>query len=142
MGTAIDTEVVIDRPIDVVWRTMTAWDRAGAWMSGVERLEADGETVVGTRLTFRARGKDRPSELVAVEPGRSVTLRSTQGGVTADYRYALTPEGDDRTRARLVAECRADGAWQLVGPLLRMAIRRTDGGQMAALKATVEGEPA
>jgi uncharacterized protein YndB with AHSA1/START domain len=142
MSAVIDTEVVIDRPIERVWATMTNWERAGEWMSGVDRVVADGGIVAGTRLTFHARGKDRPSELVAVEPGRAMTLRSVQGGVTADYAYRLDPVDGRRTRARLVAECRTSGLWTLVGPLLRIAIRRTDGGQMADLKAVVESDPA
>lgn len=138
MAAAIDTEVTIDKPVDVVWERMTDWDRSGDWMPGVDGVEADGETVAGTTLTFRARGKDRTATVLDVEPGRALTLRSIQGGVTADYRYLVEPVGDGRSRAQLVAECRTSGLWSLVGPLLRVAIRRTDSSQMLKLKAAVE----
>lgn len=142
MAAAIDTEVTIDHPVDVVWARMTDWDRSGDWMPGIDGVEADGETVAGTTLTFRARGKDRTATVLDVEPGRALTLRSSQGGVTADYRYRLEPVGEGRSRAQLVAECRTSGLWSLVGPLLRVAIRRTDSSQMLKLKAAVEcGSP-
>ena len=141
MAAAIDTEATIDRPVDEVWKRLTDWDRAGEWMPGVDSLEASGGTVAGTTLTFRSRGKDRTATLLDVEPGRALTLRSTQGGVTADYRYRLEPLGEERSRAHLVAVCRTSGLWSVVGPLLRLAIRRTDGSQMQKLKAAVEGDP-
>lgn len=142
MSQAFDVEATIDRPIDVVWSALTDWDNAHRWMSGIDSLAAEGGLEPGTKLTFRARGKDRHSEIVQVEPGRSITLRSVQGGVTADYRYQLTPEGDSATTARLVAECRTSGLpWSLIGPLLRIVVRRTDGGQMNALKPFAEARP-
>ena len=142
MPAAIDTEVTIDHPVDVVWERMTDWGRTGDWMPGVDSVEADGETATGTTLTFRARGKDRTATVLDVEPGRALTLRSVQGGVTADYRYQLEPAGESRSRAQLVAECRTSGLWSLIGPLLRLAIRRTDGSQMLKLKAALDsGSP-
>jgi uncharacterized protein YndB with AHSA1/START domain len=82
----------IDRPVDVVWSRLTDWDRAAPWM-GVDAIRAEGATAVGTTLRFTARGKDRTSEIAALAPGRSVTLRSRQGGVTADYIYGVEPSG-------------------------------------------------
>lgn len=138
MSPAIDVEAVIGRPIDEVWEVLTNWDRAHEWMGSIDWIRADGETVPGTTLTFRAQGKDRTSQLAAMEPGKSLLLRSTQGGVTADYLYRLERAGTGQTRASLVAECRTSGLWRLVGPLLKVAVRRADGGQINNLKTVVE----
>ena len=123
-----------------VWRALTDWPRAPEWMNGIDSMAADGPLAVGTELTFRARGKDRHSEIADLDPGHSVTLRSRQGGVSADYTYTVESTGDGRSRLSLVAECRPGGLWRLYGPLLKWMIRRTDGGQPAALKALVESE--
>ena len=131
MTVAFTAARTIDRPADEVWQLLTDWNRAAGWL-GVDSIRADGPTAVGTALVFRTRGKERRSEIVALEPGRSVTLRSRQGGVEADYTYGVTPEGD-RTTATLVADVRTAGVWALVGPLVRAAIRRTDAGQLDAL---------
>jgi carbon monoxide dehydrogenase subunit G len=127
----------IERPAAEVWSVLTDWSRAGEWMSGIG--EMTGETEPGATLTFRARGKNRMTKVVALEPGRTLTLRSTQGGVRADYEYTLMPLDDGRTEATLSAECVMAGtAWRLFGGIIRSAMRRADSGQMDALKHVVE----
>jgi len=110
------------------------------WLvGGIEGLRADGPTEVGTTLTFTARGKERTSEITAVDDGRSVTLRSSQGNATADYAYGCRPDGDGGTLVTLVADCRTEGVvLGAVAPLLRMMMKRSDGGQLESLKAVVE----
>ena len=95
-------------------------------------------SAVGAVLTFHARGKERTSEIVALDPGCSITLRSVQGGVSADYVYGLTLLGDDHCEATLSAACNMTGAWRLLGPIIRPAMKRSDSGQMDALKRVVE----
>jgi uncharacterized protein YndB with AHSA1/START domain len=125
----------IDRPVDQVWARLTDWGRAAPWL-GVDSIRADGDTAVGTTLRFTTRGKDRTSEIAALQPGRSVTLRSRQGGVTADYTYGVEPSGPG-SRVTLVAEVVTRGAWSLAGPAIRAAIRRTDSGQLDAFAREV-----
>lgn len=139
MSQAFATETTIKRPIADVWGALTDWERAPEWMEAVESLHADGPTEVGTTLTFVSRGKTHTSEITAVEPGRSFTLTSTQGGVVARYHYRVDPAGDpESARARLAVEVDAHGGWKLIGPLVRRAVRRTDAGQMEDLRAHVE----
>lgn len=136
MSTAFDVTSVIDRPAEIVWRVLTDWHRAPAWMSGVDSVtQADGST-----LRFVARNRERTSEITAVQPGESLTLTSTQGGVRAAYTYSVEPDGA-ATRARLVADVTTSGLWRPAAPALRALIRRADGGQLDALKKLVEAEP-
>ena len=132
-------EATIDRPADAVWQAVTDWSNAHRWMAGVDWLKAEGEAAVGTRITFRARDHDRASTITAWQPGRSFVLRSEQGGVTADYEYAIEAVNASTTRATLTADCHMRGLpWRLLAPLIRMAIRKTDSGQLAALKQLLE----
>ena len=121
----------VDHPVEQVWRQLTDWDRAAGWL-GVDSIRAEGPTRVGTTLAFATRGKERTSEIAEVDPGRSITLRSQQGGVTADYRYTVEPAGSG-SRVALTADVRTRGAWALAGPMIRAAIRKTDSGQLDAL---------
>lgn len=132
MTTAFTASTTVERPAPEVWARLTDWPAASAWMSGVDSVR-----VSGSELTFRARGRDRAGRVEVVEPGRTVVVRSTQGGVTAAYTYTCVPDGD-RTRVTLTADCRAGGVWRPFGGLLRAAIRRADGGQLANLKRVVE----
>lgn len=64
---------VVDSPVDQVWHLLTDWSRAAGWL-GVDSIRADGRTEVGTTLRFVTRGKERTSEIAALDPGRSITL--------------------------------------------------------------------
>ena len=137
MGIAFEVEERVARPPQVVWDRLTDWASAPLWMAGIDAMQARGPTAVGTTLVFTARGKQRPSEITRVEDGRSVTLTSRQGPVTAAYTYRCEPDGDG-TRIGLVADCQIRGPLRLLAPLLRWAVARTDGGQMRALKQVLE----
>jgi len=140
MPKAFAVEATIDRPADQIWSALTDWPNAYLWMPGVDAMAASGPTEVGTELSFHARGKDRPALISALDPGRAITLRSVQGGVTADYRYTIEPAGDGRSQVHLDADCATTGLWSIVGPVLRMMMKRTDAGQLERLKAVVEAE--
>jgi uncharacterized protein YndB with AHSA1/START domain len=135
MTQAFRRERVIEAPVDEVWRRLTDWDRAAGWL-GVDAIRADGPTRPGTTLRFTARGKEHTSEITALDPGRSITLRSQQGGVTADYTYAVAADPGG-TRVTLTADVGTRGGWWLAGPMIRGAIRRTDSGQLDALDREV-----
>ena len=137
MTVAFTSATTIGHPVGPVWNRLVDWDSAAQWMSGVDALRAEGPVAAGTTLVFTARGKERRGSIVAVEPGRSVTLRSIQGGVTADYAYECVDQGRG-TRVSLVADCSMTGPFRLLGPLIRFAIRRADGGQLDAFAATFD----
>ena len=131
MTIAFTSVTLIDRPAEEVWSRLTDWEHAAGWL-GVDSVAADGPTAVGTRLRVHTRGTEQRSEITVLDPGRSVTLRSRQGGVTADYAYTVDP-ADGGSRLTLVADVAVRGAWVLAGPALRAVIRRTDQGQVDAL---------
>lgn len=141
MARTISAAETIERPSAEVWATLTDWPGAIRWMNGIDSMSIDGETVEGARIRFLARGNERDSLITHCEPGRAITLRSQQGGVRADYTYSLESVGESSTRVSLDAECHFSGLqYRLLGPLIRFAIRRTDGGQIATLKRVIEGE--
>ena len=140
MARTISVAETIDAAPDQVWDVLTDWPGAIRWMNGIESMSVDGETVEGARVRFFTRGQERESLITHCEPGRSVTLRSQQGGVTADYTYSIEPVGGSGSRVSLEAECHFSGpVYRLLAPLIGFAIRRTDGGQIAALKRVIEG---
>ena len=140
MAQTFAVDEVIQRPAPQVWEALTDWTNAHRWMPGIEGITAEGETAEGTKLTFRARGADRTSTIVQCDVGRLIVLRSVQGGVTADYTYEVHEQGEGSAQVTLVANCQITGLWwSLVSPLLRIAIRFSDGKQLRLLKAMVEG---
>ncbi|MEM8905315.1 MAG: SRPBCC family protein [Actinomycetota bacterium] len=136
MARAFEREVVIGRPVAEVWSTLVDWSTAPRWMSGIERIAANGPVAPGTQLTFSARGRVRPAEILEAGDGRLV-VRSEQGPVSATYCYEVeaTPGG---TRFRLTVDCDVRGPLRLLAPLVGRTLRRTDGGQPDALRSLLE----
>jgi carbon monoxide dehydrogenase subunit G len=130
--TAFIVSTIVERPAAEVWARLTDWPAAPAWMPGVESI-----LVNGPELTFRARGRDRRGRIEILDPGRTVVVHSSQGGVSAAYTYSCVPDGG-RTKVTLTADCHAGGIWRPFAGLLRAAIRRADSGQLAGLKRTIE----
>lgn len=140
MAPTFSVETTIANPSTEVWAALTDWENAPKWIRGIDRMEADGGTATGTKLTFFAHGSARSSVIADCDASRSIRLRSVQGGVTADYSYALHPIGEDGTRVTLVADCRSEGFWwRAISPFIRVAIRLTDGKQLEGLKRLIEG---
>ena len=135
----LSVEEAFQKPAPQVWEALTDWTNAHRWMPGIDGMTAEGETATGMKLTFRARGADRSSTIIHCDVGRSIVLRSVQGGVTADYTYELHEIDERSARVTLVANCQITGLWwKLVSPLLRLVIRFSDGKQLRLLKAMVE----
>lgn len=132
------TEATILASREDVWATLTDWSRAPEWMDGVDGLAADGPVAAGTQLTFTTAGRERCSSILDATPAESLTIRSVLRGVTADYVYVLE-DADDGTRVSLTATCATSGVQRLLGPVLKDAMRRTDSGQLDALRTLVEG---
>jgi carbon monoxide dehydrogenase subunit G len=140
MTTAFTASATVDRPVGEVWQRLVDWDTADQWMSGVDAVSAPVPLAAGSTVVFTARGKERAATVVALDPGRSITLRSVQGGVSADYTYECVADGRG-TRVGLVADCTMTGPVRLLGPVIRYAIRRADGGQLDAFAATFTARP-
>lgn len=126
-------------PPDRVWTTLTDWPNAPAWMPGIDSMQQEGygPAEAGTTVVFQARGAQRTSVIMDWDPPRRLTLRSVQGGVTADYVYTLEPEGSG-TRLTLSAMCTTQGLWRLIGPIISWAMARADSSQPQRLKAAME----
>lgn len=124
---------------ETVWRYLADPARMADWMAGIDSMRlAPGQAMAeGAELQFTARGAERRSTVVGFRAGEEIVLQSVQGPVTATYRYTLGAEGEG-TRITLAADCAARGLARLLLPVLRPLIRRTDGGQLRALKTLIE----
>ena len=102
MAQAFSVEEIIGHPAPHVWAALVDWPNAHRWMPGIDTIAADGQTAEGTRLTFRARGKDRSSTIVRCVAGQSIVLRSVQGDGC--------PPANPLARVRVRARSRSSGS--------------------------------
>lgn len=130
----------IAKPPLVVWGQLADARAMSKWMSGVTSVETADETGdlgQGSTLLFKARGAERTADVLDCVAASLLTIRSTQGQVEATYRYTLEPDADG-TRIELTAECTVAGAARLLFPLIKLAVRLSDGGQLRRLKRAAE----
>lgn len=137
MTVAFTASQTIPASPDAVWSVLTDWNRAPDWL-GVDRMRGESPPNVGSELTFTARGAERTSTVTELDPGRRITMTSSQGPVTANYRYVLAPDAAG-TAVALEAEVLVRGPLRIMAPIIRRSIAKEDGTQLQRLAAAVRG---
>lgn len=105
-GLSIEREVVVGAPAEVVWHTVTDPDQMSRWFA--DRVELVAQPGAHGSMDFGCHGGG-PVVVEAVEPPRRFSFRwnYTPGeepvaGNSILVELTLTPEGDERTRLRVV----------------------------------------
>lgn len=139
-----EIEVVIDRPVDVVFPLFNDGSKMPLWMEGFERIEhLGGEPgTVGSqsRLVFRENGREivLDETMTAVKPNEELAFSVSAPMIASDVTIRFTPE-EGRTRVRSTNAVRGTGlfGWAMV-PMLAGSIRRRTEGDMRRFKEMVE----
>ena len=104
-GLAIEREVLIEAPVEVVWRTLTEPDQMSQWFA--DRVDLVVEPGAHGYLEFGDQGG--PVVVEAVEPPTRFAFRwnhprdeEPAAGNSMLVEFTLTPEGAERTRLRVV----------------------------------------
>ena len=104
-GLAIEREVLIEAPVEVVWRTITEPDQMSQWFA--DRVELVIEPGARGYMLFGDQGG--PVVVEAVERPTRFSFRWNHpreeepvAGNSMLVEFTLTEEGDERTRLRVV----------------------------------------
>src|ERR1700722_4695362 len=104
-GLTIDRDILIEAPVEVVWRTLTEPDQMSQWFA--DRVDLVVEPGAHGYLEFGAQGG--PAVVEAVEPPPRFAFRWNHPrdeepavGNSMLVEFTLRPEGDERTRLRVV----------------------------------------
>ena len=110
----IDREVLIEAPVGVVWRTITEPDQMSQWFA--DRVELVVEPGAHGYMEFGDQGG--PVVVEAVDPPTRFSFRWNHpraeepvAGNSMLVEFTLTPEGDERTRLRVVESGHELRAW-------------------------------
>jgi uncharacterized protein YndB with AHSA1/START domain len=140
----IEESVEIDRPPEEVFAYVADPEHLPEWSGIVQevRKEGQGQPQEGDRFTtaakFLGRRFETPMEVVAHEPPRRHSDRSTGGPFEQEYTFIVEETEGGGTRLTQVAEGEPAGFFRLVGPLLEMAGRRQFRADLENLKALLE----
>lgn len=101
---AIEREVVIEAPAEVVWRTITEPDQMSLWFA--DRVDLVAEPGAHGYMQFENQGG--PVVVETVDPPRRFSFRWNHPrgeepvvGNSILVEFMLTPDGDSRTRLRV-----------------------------------------
>jgi uncharacterized protein YndB with AHSA1/START domain len=104
-GLSIDREIVIEAPIEVVWRTITEPDQIGRWFA--DRVDLVVEPGARGYMQFGDQGG--PVVVQVVDPPTRFSFRwnhprgaEPAAGNSMLVEFTLTSEGAERTRLRVV----------------------------------------
>ena len=113
-GLVIEREVLIEAPVEVVWRTITEPDQMSQWFA--DRVELEAKPGAHGYLGFGDQGG--PVVVEVVDPPTRFSFRWNHpvaeepvAGNSMLVEFTLIPEGDERTRLRVVESGHELLAW-------------------------------
>lgn len=137
------TETVIDRLVADVAAYAADPDNAPRWYDNIESVEwrSTPPLGVGSRLAFVARFLGRrleyTYEIVDLEPGRRLVMRTEEGPFPMETTYTWEPSGTG-TRMSLRNRGEPSGFSGVAAPMMAAAMRRANRKDLAKLKAILE----
>jgi uncharacterized membrane protein len=144
MAVDVRTDTVIDRPVDVVASYAADPANAPTWYAQIDAVEpkTDPPLRVGSQMAFVARFLGRrleyTYEIVELDPGARLVMRTAQGPFPMETTYTWEPAGDGATRMTLRNRGEPAGFSRLVAPFMAGAVRRANRKDLAKLKSILE----
>ena len=139
----VKTSVVINRPIEEVFKFSDDPNNDAQWQTGLieSKQTSEGPMGVGTTFLnvsqFLGRRLESTFEITEYEPNRRVGFKSTSGPVplTATTTYEEVEEG---TKVTLEAEGDVSGVFKLAEPIVARTAQRQFEGNFLTLKDVLE----
>jgi uncharacterized protein YndB with AHSA1/START domain len=144
MTVDVETEIVIDRPVEVVAAYAADPDHAPEWYANIDAVEwrTDPPAAVGSRVAFVARFLGRRLDYTylfdEVVPGERLVMRTAQGPFPMETTYTWQAASPGSTRMTLRNRGQPAGFSRVVAPFMAAAVRRANRKDLRRLKALLE----
>jgi uncharacterized protein YndB with AHSA1/START domain len=138
------TEIIIDRPPEVVAAFARDPDNAPKWYVNIKSVEwkTSPPLAPGSRVAFTAQFLGRrlayTYEIAELEPGARLVMRTSEGPFPMETTYTWEPSSGGGTRMTLRNRGNPSGFGRLVAPLMASAMRRATQNDLAKLKSILE----
>ena len=143
----IRRSVVVDRPQSAVYAYVSDFERAPEWREEVvgATQTPPGPLEPGTRLRETARVLGRPvvtdSVVFTVDPGHRFTFRHVAGPLPVSGEWAVTAEGEHRSRVDYELRIELRGWWALLAPVIRASGPGQVARSLEVLRTRLEAAP-
>ena len=144
MSVDVQTEVTIDRPVDVVAAYAGDPTNAPEWYVNIRSVEwqTPPPLAIGSRLEFVAHFLGRRLaymyEIVDLEPRALLVMRTAEGPFPMETTYTWTAIDQRRTQMTLRNRGEPSGFSSLAAPVMARAMRRANAQDLARLKNLLE----
>jgi uncharacterized protein YndB with AHSA1/START domain len=138
------TETTIERPVGLVSRYAADPTTAPEWYVKIESVDwkTPPPAQVGSRVEFVARFLGRrlryTYEIVELEPGKRLVMRTTEGPFPMETSYTWAPAASGQTRMTLRNRGDPSGFSKLAAPFIKTAMQRANRNDLRHLKAILE----
>jgi len=140
----VTTEVIVDRPVDLVSAYATDPTKAPLWYANIDTVEwkTPPPAQVGSKVSFVARFLGRrleyTYEIAELVPGERLVMRTQQGPFPMETTYTWSPTSDGTTRMTLRNRGEPAGFSRLIAPFMAPAMRRANRKDLAKLKSILD----
>jgi uncharacterized membrane protein len=138
------SEILIDRPIDVVARFAADPSNVPAWYVNIKSVECKTPPplTLGSKIAFIAHFLGRrltyTYEVAEFVPGERLVMRTSEGPFPMETTYEWEVAGTTKTRMRLRNRGQPSGFSKLVAPMMEAAMRRANRKDLERLKQLLE----
>jgi uncharacterized membrane protein len=138
------TETVVRRPCAEVAAYAGDPTNAPEWYANIASVEwrTPPPVAVGSRMdfvaTFLGRRLAYTYEVVELEPGQRLVMRTAQGPFPMETTYTWEPLDDGSTRMTLRNRGRPSGFSRFAGPVMATAMRRANRKDLSRLRERLE----
>jgi uncharacterized protein YndB with AHSA1/START domain len=137
-----EASVMIDRPIEEVWKFITDLSKLPKW--NTEILEAKqtsaGPLGVGTTLQVRSSNMVENAKVIEYEPGRKCAFEFTSGPIKGSIESSSVETIEGKTRFTRAGDVKFSGFYKLVGPFITPRWRREYLASLGNVKRIMESE--
>lgn len=134
----------IDRSADEVFAFVSDASNNPRWQKGQQSCEWISSPPIRLGSTYEQRARflgrtvTNRFEVIEHEPGRAITIESTEGSFPIRVRRSVEPLGASRSRVMAEIDGEPGGFFRLFGPILRRVAQRSVNADYARLKGLLD----
>jgi len=140
----IQTEIVINQPVDVVSGYAMNPDKAPEWYVNIKSAEwkTNKPLTVGSQIAFTAEflGKKLAYvyEVLELVPDRKLVMRTADGPFPMETTYTFEAIDSNTTKMKLRNRGNPSGFSKLLAPFMKMMMRRANKKDLKKIKTILE----